>query len=283
MSRFRLRFLLQEFDLPEGEVFIGRSPECQITIDDPLISRKHAKILVQGEKATLVDLGSRNGSRLNGRFVQGSVPLADSDRIRLGGQELVFFELGRERRAARATSAMIHCRRCSSPFPEGAPVCPHCGTPVEQREEETVSGLVLETRRGWVLQLVGEVFERAVGAGRAQEAEKVLRRAVDEFEQRRLGEEVDLPRDLAVLGEWACRCAQLAGSVEWIEWVAKTYEREGLLPPARVLRALAQPKAPGAAPALQRIVRHCRSSAIALGAEECAALEELERSIDRGH
>src|SRR5258708_32569129 len=65
-SRFRLRFLLQEFELKPGDTLIGRSDDCQITIFDPLVSRRHAKIRVAAEEAILEDLGSRNGCRVNG-------------------------------------------------------------------------------------------------------------------------------------------------------------------------------------------------------------------------
>lgn len=115
VSRFRLRFLLQEFDLPVGEVVLGRSPECHVTIEDPLISRQHAKILVTQNSCTFVDLGSRNGSRINGRYVTAPTALQDSDRLRLGAQELVFFEMGtsvaRRDKRARCSSATSVRRR----------------------------------------------------------------------------------------------------------------------------------------------------------------------------
>jgi pSer/pThr/pTyr-binding forkhead associated (FHA) protein len=88
VARFRLRFLLQEFDLAGPEVVIGRSPDCHITIEDPLVSRNHAKITISGEEAHVADLGSRNGVRINGRHIQGEALLKDGDRVRLGTQEL---------------------------------------------------------------------------------------------------------------------------------------------------------------------------------------------------
>ena len=66
MARYRLRFLLQEFDLPRGATLIGRSSDCHVTIEDPLVSRQHARIVIDGDDATLQDLGSRNGVKLNG-------------------------------------------------------------------------------------------------------------------------------------------------------------------------------------------------------------------------
>ena len=92
--RFRLRFLLQEIDLGPGVTTIGRSAACQITIDDPLVSREHARIRVDGPKVTLEDLGSRNGLSVNGKPTKGIVELVDGDRLRVGSQELVLCVLG---------------------------------------------------------------------------------------------------------------------------------------------------------------------------------------------
>src|SRR5258708_4279931 len=71
LARFRLRFLLQEIDLPQGDTVIGRSATCQVTIEDPLVSREHAKIRIQDERATIEDLGSRNDVFVGGSPVQG--------------------------------------------------------------------------------------------------------------------------------------------------------------------------------------------------------------------
>src|SRR5580693_10224660 len=90
MTRYRLRFHLQEVDLHQGVTYIGRSEECGVTIEDPLVSRRHARIIYEGDDVTIEDLGSRNGVRVNGRPLQGSVSLTDGDRVRIGTQDFVF-------------------------------------------------------------------------------------------------------------------------------------------------------------------------------------------------
>ena len=57
---------------------------CQITIDDPMLSRRHVRIDFSGPRPTLEDLRSRNGTQLNGRPVLGRATLADGDRIHPG-------------------------------------------------------------------------------------------------------------------------------------------------------------------------------------------------------
>lgn len=239
MSRFRLRFLLQEFDLPTGEVVLGRSPDCQITIEDPLISRHHAKIIVTRELATYVDLGSRNGSRINGRQVTAPTPLRDTDRIRLGAQELVFFQVGAATRPPRQTGAMLFCRHCATPFPEGARACPHCGAPPgESREDETMSGVVMEPRRTWMLQLFGEVVERALTTHKIDDAERILTRAADEFRQRLAsGEEIE-PRQLTQIADYALRLAALQNDPRWVRWTVETFKLAERIPQSPVIERL---------------------------------------------
>ncbi|PWU16857.1 MAG: hypothetical protein C5B50_12615 [Verrucomicrobia bacterium] len=70
----------------EDNCVLGRSAECQLVLKDPRISRRHAMIHRQGgEEFWLVDLGSANGSRVNGRRVVQPCRLNDGDEIELGG------------------------------------------------------------------------------------------------------------------------------------------------------------------------------------------------------
>jgi hypothetical protein len=59
--RYRLRFHLQEVDLGGDEVVMGRGSMCHVTIDDPMLSRRHVRIDLTGAKPTIEDLRSRNG------------------------------------------------------------------------------------------------------------------------------------------------------------------------------------------------------------------------------
>jgi hypothetical protein len=68
---------------------IGRANECELRLDDPGVSRRHAEVRVNGNDAEIIDLGSTNGIRVNGRAVP-SARLVDGDRIDLGSTSLVF-------------------------------------------------------------------------------------------------------------------------------------------------------------------------------------------------
>src|SRR5215468_2804891 len=85
---FRLRHLQHNFELGQGEFVIGRSAECQLALDDPLVSRKHALLIVGAESVVIKDLGSRNGVVVNGTKIDTSRILLDGDRIVIGSQTL---------------------------------------------------------------------------------------------------------------------------------------------------------------------------------------------------
>ncbi len=76
--------------LVPGENVVGRDPRARIWIDSPSISRRHARILVEGGRATIEDLGSKNGTRARGTGVGTAVPLADGDELRFGSVDATF-------------------------------------------------------------------------------------------------------------------------------------------------------------------------------------------------
>jgi len=67
-----------------AEAFIGRDDDCAVVLSGPDVSRRHAVVRVEGPHHVLVDLGSRNGTWVNGRRVE-SVVLAPTDVVRVGG------------------------------------------------------------------------------------------------------------------------------------------------------------------------------------------------------
>lgn len=77
------------FPLQQGSNIIGRGSEAQITIDDSGASRRHAEVVWDGQRAGLRDLGSTNGTKLNGRRVAQAALEPDS-LIEIGRTQLVF-------------------------------------------------------------------------------------------------------------------------------------------------------------------------------------------------
>jgi DNA-binding winged helix-turn-helix (wHTH) protein len=74
----------QEVTLGEGDNLIGRTQDAAIPLESPSVSRRHACIRVSGDTAVLHDLGSRNGTLLNGSRLEAPRALSDGDEIRVG-------------------------------------------------------------------------------------------------------------------------------------------------------------------------------------------------------
>lgn len=126
--RHRLRFQLRELDLPPGEALIGRGADCLITLDDSLVSRRHARLRIEGSEAIFEDLGSRNGSRINGQAVREPVSLKEGDRVRIGALELVYCRVPAVmRRTTTPTGHLRQCLQCLATYPEELIACPSCG------------------------------------------------------------------------------------------------------------------------------------------------------------
>jgi DNA-binding winged helix-turn-helix (wHTH) protein len=79
--------------LAAGENLIGRDKAAAVCLDAASVSRHHVRILIEGSRATLEDLGSKNGTLLNGERVRGTRELRDGDAVRLGDVQLLFRSL----------------------------------------------------------------------------------------------------------------------------------------------------------------------------------------------
>jgi DNA-binding winged helix-turn-helix (wHTH) protein len=82
------------FALAEGDNVIGREPGCAIWLDAPGVSRQHACVSVKGERVTIADLGSKNGTFVGSTPVREPHPLADGDLVRFGPVEVEFRQGG---------------------------------------------------------------------------------------------------------------------------------------------------------------------------------------------
>ena len=92
MPRGRLSMVLdgREIPLMQGVNVIGRAPDATIQVDARGVSRHHARILVAGGDAVLEDLGSKNGTHVNGRQIAEPARLSDGDEIGMGTARLRF-------------------------------------------------------------------------------------------------------------------------------------------------------------------------------------------------
>ena len=80
----------REFGLQRGENLLGRSRACRVRLDSTRVSRRHARITIDGDAALIEDCGSRHGTWVGTAQTSGRVRLSDGDAIGIAGFQMVF-------------------------------------------------------------------------------------------------------------------------------------------------------------------------------------------------
>jgi pSer/pThr/pTyr-binding forkhead associated (FHA) protein len=79
----------ESFFPSDERTLIGRSPECDVFLDDVTVSRRHAELVRDGETFTISDLGSLNGTFVNRKRIE-TAQLEDDDEVQIGKYRLTF-------------------------------------------------------------------------------------------------------------------------------------------------------------------------------------------------
>lgn len=179
-----LRYKHHDIELSEGKFVIGRAASCQLSLDDPLVSRHHAQLSVEGDQVTVEDLGSRNGVKVNGDLITGAYTVKDKDQILIGGQELKYLA----------------------------------------RKENMGDTLIQPaTQRVPTFGLLGILADKALALGKPDEAERLLTELLEQvLGDLEAGREVK--HDLFERStEYAMKLASATGSGRWVEYIFRAY------------------------------------------------------------
>ena len=85
-----LQWGAKRFPLESGAHVIGRDPDVEIRLDASTVSRRHARLVVDTNRAVLEDSGSKNGTFRGAERVTDPIPLSDGDQLRIGSVQIVF-------------------------------------------------------------------------------------------------------------------------------------------------------------------------------------------------
>lgn len=141
-----LYYFEHEIELPLGESVLGRDPGCNIHLSDDAVSRRHLRFVVTRERLSVQDIGSTNGTQLNGRRLVRLTAVKDKDVLQLGHGIIMVrlmpaepreFELYWRAPTAWPTvspptpraphPAISTCPACMLPVPGDEASCPSCG------------------------------------------------------------------------------------------------------------------------------------------------------------
>lgn len=224
--RFRLRYLQHDLELNEGTFAVGRNASCQLSLDDPLVSRRHAVFEVTPAGVTIEDLASRNGVIVNGHRIDAKVNLNVGDRILIGSQELTLL-------AARDPQAGMPLGKMT--LPKLRLNTPSGGILPSSVEPDPEPSMV---RRADQFKLLSGVAEKALAMGKAGEAERLLASALaDVIEATRAGR--PLPSTLVdQAAKFSAKLATATGKGGWADYVIELYAAQKRPPPANVIDEL---------------------------------------------
>jgi predicted component of type VI protein secretion system len=238
--RFRLRYLHHDLELIEGQFAVGRSAGCQLSLDDPLVSRRHALLVVSREGVTIEDLQSRNGVILNGQRIPGRTKVQAGDKIIIGSQELTLLE-GRES-AGRETASHQMGKRTLPKMPAATELmAAERASSVPPSEQQMLGDPDAEpsmVRRADAFNLLGGVAEKALAMGRADEAERLLASPLaDVVEASRAGKRLS-PWLVDMAARFAAKLATATAKGAWADYVIELYDAQLRPCPAPVVDEL---------------------------------------------
>jgi pSer/pThr/pTyr-binding forkhead associated (FHA) protein len=179
-----LRYKHHDIELPEGKFVIGRAATCQLSLDDPLVSRHHAQLSVQGDLVTVEDLGSRNGVKVNGEPIASRYSVQDNDQLLIGGQELRY---------------------------------------LARRENMGDTLVQPATQRVPAFGLLGILADKALALGRADEAERLLTELLDQVLADLEADREVRPELFERSTEYAMKLASATGSARWVEYLFRAF------------------------------------------------------------
>ena len=245
---------VSEVELREGSMLAGRLPECDVMIDDGLVSRMHARISVRDDSVVVEDLHSTNGVYVNGTRITHSALLREGDRLLLGTTEISLFEARPDARVA-PLRARRHDHDQSVPvLPpslQGAPpaTLPAAGRPPFGKLELHLDELDVEdgnggppsarsadlkslrsrasgvpsTARADALEVIGALADRLAANGNFDEARRVLSSHLKRILQGATAG-LTVPEEVCLLASrHALSLSRWTGQSAWIDYVVELH------------------------------------------------------------
>ena len=227
----------QDLSFQVGTVFLGRGADCAVIFDDPLVSRKHAKLIVTNEEVVITDLRSANGVYVNGTRIHRPHRILDGDRILIGTREVSVFSYrpssvpdfeANDRPTLDVNEQEL---AAAQQQPDGEHESRPAATgPVSALTDSERQAL---TQRADAFRFVGRLADKMLSLGKYAEAERVL---FDHMTKILHGARAGLPVPRDVLdsaGSYAMKLAKSTRRGVWIDYAVElhTLAREQMAEP----------------------------------------------------
>jgi pSer/pThr/pTyr-binding forkhead associated (FHA) protein len=193
-------------------VTLGRNLDCDVILSGPLVSRVHARLLIDGDGVVVEDLLSRNGVAVDGILIDGRRRIEPGARLRLGDETI---ELLAER-VERSVRPLASNRTSEK-------VATISGSKDPKARDMTTDANVELTHHADLFDLLGASVERAFVAKNGEEVERLIGRHLERLvDQARLMRNVDDD----VFGRaslYAIRLAVTMNKPAWFDYVVRLY------------------------------------------------------------
>ncbi len=182
MQTYWLRYRGTRFPIRRGEYILGRSPYCSIVVSNALASRQHCAVRLNADGLSIVDLGSRNGTTVNGEALQKERPLKSGDVVRVGSDaiEVVLTEGTPQH---RTTSSGSRLRLDTKPRIDKQSSSPPARPSPDDHESEEDSNT---STRHQTVSLVLELVRVAAQLPDREDAVRTIQRAIDSIIEAKL-------------------------------------------------------------------------------------------------
>jgi hypothetical protein len=292
VSGFQVRTARVCIELPLGATYLGRSAECRVRIEEGLVSRRHARLDVDLENVHVEDLGSVNGTYVNGELLTGRRRLQPGDVLAIGSEEIVLEQLDpqRIRRSGgpRTPAFGVITDRFVRP-PPGAYIGSDDDDDDPDRdrdrpadEEPTMIGIATPRPRRSMGLFVADLVEKSISMGKFDEAARLVTVIADSLARMPAAQAADTERVQAFV-DLSIKLAQ--GSGQWVH-VDRIFEvaAQRRWPPrdawCSAVEELARTLRPVRGPGLVAYL-HVMDERAAAEPELAARLERLKAAVRR--
>jgi len=197
-----------EQELRRGSMLLGRGKECDIVVEDPLISRMHARVQVDDEGVKVEDLYSTNGVFVNGERIMQARLLHGGDRVFIGNHEVTFVEI----RTDPAPAPSVPPSSVSE-YPE----------PLTRPNVGAGAGDIPITARADALDLLGNLARRLANDVKAEQAPRMLGPHLKGI-LRGASAGLVVPEALCeIASEYAVDLAHWTSDARWLDYVVELH------------------------------------------------------------
>jgi len=220
VKRFWLEHEGQNIELRRGTLVVGRSSGCHLVLEDNMVSRRHAELIVTDDSVIVKDLGSVNGLYINARRLEGSQRIKEGDTVQIGQREFILRGLMRESLPVSSDRLMAETLHGDASGASGDP----------QSEDQTHVGDVFD--------VLGSVADKVLALDRGEEAERILSGVLQSIlREAKEGRDVSATMAERAAG-YAVRLAWATGRASWLDYAVELYSALRRILPGKLVDQL---------------------------------------------